>query len=283
MKKEIVDYENYLIYDDGNVFNTNTNKMLSGSIGQHGYKYYRLSKNNKKKIFYAHRLVAEAFLENKDNLPVVNHKDGNKLNNNLDNLEWVSYSDNAKHFHCEIKEKKKNRKQEKYLYDLENEQWIEAIGCNNYMVSNLGRVRNIKTNNILHPVETCGYYKVRLSQNGKTIDWLVHKLVYSSFYRENNIENKDFCIDHIDGNKHNNNLDNLRKITISENVKSAYYIQKTNSNTKPICQFDKNDNLIATYPSAREAGRQLNLDSSSIIKCCKKKLKTVGGYVFKYA
>ena len=283
MKKEIVDYENYLIYDDGNVFNTNTNKMLSGSIGQNGYKYYRLSKNNKKKIFYAHRLVAEAFLENKDNLPVVNHKDGNKLNNNLDNLEWVSYSDNAKHFHYEIKEKKKNRKQEKYLYDLENEQWIEAIGCNNYMVSNLGRVRNIKTNNILHPVETCGYYKVRLSQKGKTVDWLVHKLVYLSFYKENNIENKDFCIGHIDGNKHNNNLDNLRKITISENVKSAYYIQKTNSNTKPICQFDKNDNLIATYPSAREAGRQLNLDSSSIIKCCKKKLKTVGGYIFKYA
>ena len=151
------------------------------------------------------------------------------------------------------------------------------------MVSNLGRVRNIKTNNILHPVETCEYYKVRLSQKGKTVDWLVHKLVYLSFYKENNIENKNFCIDHIDGNKHNNNLDNLRKITISENVKNAYYIQKTNSNTKPIYQFDKNDNLIATYPSAREAGRQLNLDSSSIIKCCKKKLKTVGGYVFKYA
>ena len=97
MKKEIVDYENYLIYDDGNVFNTNTNKMLSGSIGQNGYKYYRLSKNNKKKIFYAHRLVAEAFLENKDNLPVVNHKDGNKLNNSVDNLEWCTAKENDIH------------------------------------------------------------------------------------------------------------------------------------------------------------------------------------------
>lgn len=62
--------------------------------------------------------------------------------------------------------------------------------------------------------------------------------------------------------------------------KNAYYTQKTNSNTKPISQFDKDNNLIATYPSAREAGRQLNLDSSR--KCCKK-LKTVGGYIFKYA
>lgn len=282
MKKEITNYENYLIYDDGNVFNTNTNKMLSGSIGENGYKYYRLSKNNVKKMFYAHRLVAEAFLENPNNLPVVNHKDGNKLNNNLNNLEWVSYSDNIKHFHKEIKKSKQNIKQEKYKNDLLNEIWTEAIDNSNYMVSNLGRIRNIKTNNILHPVETSGYYKVRLSLNGQTIDWLVHKLVYLSFNKED-IINNNYCIDHIDGNKHNNNLENLRKITFSENVKNAYYTQKTNSNIKPVSQFDKNNNFIATYPSAREAGRQLNLDSSSISKCCKNKLKTVGGFIFKYA
>lgn len=282
MKKEITNYENYLIYDDGNVFNTNTNKMLSGSIGENGYKYYRLSKNNVKKMFYAHRLVAEAFLENPNNLPVVNHKDGNKLNNNLNNLEWVSYSDNIKHFHKEIKKSKQNIKQEKYKNDLLNEIWIEAIDNSNYMVSNLGRIRNIKTNNILHPVETSGYYKVRLSLNGQTTDWLVHKLIYLSFNKED-IINNNYCIDHIDGNKHNNNLENLRKITFSENVKNAYYTQKTNSNIKPVSQFDKNNNFIATYPSAREAGRQLNLDSSSISKCCKNKLKTVGGFIFKYA
>lgn len=282
MKKEILNYENYLIYDDGNVFNKNTNKMLSGSIGENGYKYYRLSKNGKKQMFYAHRLVAEAFIDNADNLPVVNHKDGNKLNNNIDNLEWVSYSDNTKHFHEEIKKEKNNRKQEKYISDLENEIWIESIGSKNYMVSNLGRIRNIKTNNILHPVETCGYYKVRLSENGKTTDWLVHKLVFLSFNKNISLEN-GFCIDHIDGDKHNNNINNLRKITISKNVQSAYYQQKTNSNIKPVSQFDKENNFIATFPSSREAGRQLNLDSSSIIKCCKGKLKTVGGYIFKYA
>lgn len=233
MKKEITNYENYLIYDDGNVFNTNTNKMLCGSIGENGYKYYRLSKNNVKKMFYAHRLVAEAFLENPNNLPVVNHKDGNKLNNNLNNLEWVSYSDNIKHFHKEIKKSKQNIKQEKYKNDLLNEIWTETIDNSNYMVSNLGRIRNIKTNNILHPVETSGYYKVRLSLNGKTTDWLVHKLVYLSFNKED-IINNNYCIDHIDGNKHNNNLENLRKITFSENVKNAYYTQKTNSNIKPV-------------------------------------------------
>jgi hypothetical protein len=41
-------------------------------------------------MFYAHRLVAEAFIPNPNNLEIINHKDGNKLNNNIDNLEWVS-------------------------------------------------------------------------------------------------------------------------------------------------------------------------------------------------
>ena len=43
MKKRIKDYENYLIYSDGRVFNTKTNNFLQGSIGENGYKYYRLS------------------------------------------------------------------------------------------------------------------------------------------------------------------------------------------------------------------------------------------------
>ena len=87
MKKIIKDYPNYYICDDGKVINSSTNKILNGSIGEHGYKYYRLSKDGKKSMFYEHRLVAEAFIPNPDNLPIVNHKDGNKLNNNVNNLE----------------------------------------------------------------------------------------------------------------------------------------------------------------------------------------------------
>jgi hypothetical protein len=90
--KKIKNYDNYLIDENGNVLNINTNKYLKGSIGENGYKYYRLSKNNKKTMFYAHRLVAEYYIPNPDYLPVVNHIDGNKLNNNKNNLEWVTYS-----------------------------------------------------------------------------------------------------------------------------------------------------------------------------------------------
>lgn len=57
---------------------------------------YRLIKH-KGKVYRVHRLVSECFLQNPDNLPQVNHKDGNKLNNHVSNLEWVSQSDNIKH------------------------------------------------------------------------------------------------------------------------------------------------------------------------------------------
>lgn len=99
MKKLIDGYTNYYIYDNGDVLNATTNKILKGSIGENGYKYYRLSKDNQKTMHYAHRLVADMFLDNPNNLPVVNHKDGNKLNNNINNLEWVSYSENIEHAH----------------------------------------------------------------------------------------------------------------------------------------------------------------------------------------
>lgn len=282
MRTRIEEYENYYIYENGDVLNSNTNKILEGSISENGYKYYRLSKNGKKKMFYAHRLVAEHFLDNPDGLPVVNHKDGNKLNNNINNLEWVSYNQNAEHFHKNIKKNKSNRKTKKYEGDLPGEIWVEALNNSNYKVSNLGRVVNVTNNNILSPCDTCGYYKVRLSKNGEVTDWLVHKLVYCSFFKEEEIL-KNYVIDHIDGNKHNNTLSNLRKISLSDNVKNAYYNQGLNSNIKPVSQFDLNNNFIATFPSAREAARQLDLDSSSITKCCKGKLKTTGKFIFHYA
>ena len=58
-----------------------------------------LRKNNKRKCFKVHRLVAEAFIKNDDpiNKTTINHKDGNRKNNSLENLEWVSYSQNLKH------------------------------------------------------------------------------------------------------------------------------------------------------------------------------------------
>ena len=277
MRKNIQNYSNYEIDEEGNVYNKSTKKILTGSIGENGYKYYRLSKNNQKKMFYAHRLVAEYFIPNPNNLPVVNHIDGNKLNNNIDNLEWVSYSDNTKHWH-DNKENKSVKTIEYYKEDLSGEIWKEF---GNYYVSSKGRIRHKIKNNLLRPSKACGYYKVRLSENGLVKDYIVHQLVWSLF-SDYDITGTNTVIDHIDGNKLNNDINNLRKIYISDNVKAALYEQKTNKTAKRVAQYSLKGEYIKEFPSAAEAARKLNLDSSTITKVCRGINKTHGGFIFKY-
>jgi len=73
-------------------------RFLTGSVAGTGkYKYIIFRKNNKIKGKYMHRLVAEAFLPNPQSKPQVNHKDGNRLNNHVDNLEWCTCGENHKH------------------------------------------------------------------------------------------------------------------------------------------------------------------------------------------
>lgn len=65
--------------------------------GWHGYLWVSLCKGGKAKTQSVHRVIANTFLENKNNYPDVNHKDGNKLNNNVDNLEWCTTKQNQIH------------------------------------------------------------------------------------------------------------------------------------------------------------------------------------------
>lgn len=90
MIKAIEGYENYSVDEKGNVYNTNTNKKLKWRKTLKGYCYVSLYKNNKQKNMFIHRLVALAFIPNPDELPQVNHKDENKENNCIDNLEWCT-------------------------------------------------------------------------------------------------------------------------------------------------------------------------------------------------
>lgn len=83
----------YSITKEGKVFNTKTNKELRKSKTLDGY----LTVGIKRKAKKLHRLLAEAFIDNPNNYPIINHIDGNKLNNNLDNLEWCNHSYNNQH------------------------------------------------------------------------------------------------------------------------------------------------------------------------------------------
>lgn len=84
---DFLGFANYSVSNLGNVINVNRNKPLKQQTYL-GYKCVSLSCDNVKQWFKVHRLVALAFIPNPNNLPFVNHKDENKSNNCVDNLEW---------------------------------------------------------------------------------------------------------------------------------------------------------------------------------------------------
>ena len=79
-------------------------KLIKGHKTQSGYIQVRLSNNYKVKSFLVHRLVAQAFIPNSGNKPFINHKDGVKDNNHIDNLEWVTQSENMRHSYDVLKQ-----------------------------------------------------------------------------------------------------------------------------------------------------------------------------------
>jgi hypothetical protein len=101
----------YFITEDGKCYNSKTNKYLKGqeNYKNHYFSYILTMPDGSKKRCYAHRLVAEAFIAKPEdkNKNQINHKDGNKLNNSVENLEWVSAKENSQHaIENELKEHK---------------------------------------------------------------------------------------------------------------------------------------------------------------------------------
>ena len=95
--KDIKGFEGlYKVTSDGKVYSVRSKIFLKPRIKEE-YETLKLTVNYKRKSFSVHRLVAAAFLENDLELETVNHKDGNKLNNHVSNLEWCSRPDNIKH------------------------------------------------------------------------------------------------------------------------------------------------------------------------------------------
>ena len=90
-------YGKYEISDKGNIRNPITKRILSQWKDTKGYLMVTLNKRNKCKRFRVHRLLAKLFIPNPDNKREVNHKDLNKSNNSLDNLEWCTPKENTKH------------------------------------------------------------------------------------------------------------------------------------------------------------------------------------------
>ena len=91
--KEHPEHSDYLIGEDGSVFSVKNQRQLSPYVGDTGYVKVKVAGKTK----LVHRLVAETYIENPENLPQVNHIDNNRLNNKVENLEWVTNAGNAHH------------------------------------------------------------------------------------------------------------------------------------------------------------------------------------------
>lgn len=172
------------------------------------------------------------------------------------------------------------------------EQWKDIEGYEGYyQVSNLGRVKSldryidnkgrrqfIRGVNLKPGKDRGGYSYVILQKNSKkTI--LLHKLVAQAFLT--NPYNKP-QINHIDGNKQNNCVDNLEYCTPSENVRHAIKIGLANNN-KPIVMISPNGKILKRFESAAEAQRFFNKDrNGNILNCLHGRSKTAYGYKWKY-
>lgn len=261
----------YLISSEGEIKNIKTNKILKGTI-RNGYQMVKLTIEGKKKDYLIHRLVAITFLKNPFNLPQVNHKDKNKLNNSISNLEWISIQDNMIHRSQNNKNNRKKIKKQEIVLDEHWRQYKDS----NYWISDLGECYNIKTKNLLSPIKSGEYLKYCFSINGKKTSHLIHKLVYTLFNLDYD-EKKQ--INHIDGNKSNNSLCNLELITPSENMIHSYYI--LNNNINLIGQYDLNNNLIKTFNSMSTAAKEVQGSVSGISQVCAGKAKTHKGFIWK--
>ena len=99
---KIEGYDTYYIQDNGQVYGKTKKQFLKHNLLD-GYPKVGLFKNGKGSYKYIHVLVAKHFIPNPDKKKVVNHKDGNKQNCHVDNLEWISHSENSHHYYNELR------------------------------------------------------------------------------------------------------------------------------------------------------------------------------------
>nr|CAI9751931.1 HNH endonuclease [Herelleviridae sp.] len=151
------------------------------------------------------------------------------------------------------------------------EVWKDIQG--GYQVSNLGNVRGPRK--VRRLCNRNGYLCVCLSINGAHNVINVHRLVAEAFIP--NVNNLP-CVNHKDEDKTNNSVDNLEWCTVEYNNNYG----KQQLLKKPVLQFDKRDCLIQEFESVRSAERLVGVPRSNIISCCKLKVKTAGGYIWKY-
>lgn len=181
------------------------------------------------------------------------------------------------------------------LYEISNFGNVKSLVRSwNFRDYGNGKVQVVKNKEkiLKNTISKCGYIQARLSKNNKFGLKAVHRLVAKAFIP--NPENKP-QVNHIDGNKQNNRVDNLEWCSNRENQLHAWKLGlqtpywkgkfgKDHITSKKVKQYDKNKNLIKIWDSVSEASKTLNINNTSISRCClhHKYRHTAGGFIWEY-
>ena len=253
-KKIIIDGEetNYSVSSDGRIHNDKLDRILNGSYGTNEYHVVQLFLHGKSKNFQVHRLVATAFCDNPNNYTIVDHIDRDKYNNHANNLRWVDNSLNVKNA------KRRQNNIQNYFTDEIDDNWHEIFNHSEYLINlSNSMVINKNTHRILKPQNRNNYQRIQL--NGKM--YSLHHLVWETYNQKKIPQNMQ--IDHIDGDKSNNYIDNLRLVTPSENMKNAHK-NNENLNSIEISAYDLQGNFVKKYNTIQEAADEMGVTHAAI-------------------
>ena len=159
----------------------------------------------------------------------------------------------------------------------EVETFVKIEGFENYEVSNLGKVRNIKSGIVLKPsLNEKGYLKHCLYGHNKRKFLFLHRIIATAFI--DNPEEKP-CVNHIDENKLNNDLSNLEWCTVRENAIHGTRTKRIAEKCSiEVIQLDLNDNILNVFKSMTQAEQETGVSTGSISNCCNGRSKSAGGF-----
>lgn len=235
MEKQIIinnQLTNFWIDTEGRVRNARTQTWYKGALNK-GYRLYNIYFKGSQYTLYAHKLVAEYFIPNPNKYTYVHHIDGNKLNNNVVNLEWVDEK-----LHNKIHGQGYSRKRIKINDEELSLQDIASFRGSPYYADKNGKIYNMSKKTEMRQEKTGNYRRVQCYYNLGGKHYSVHKIVWESF---NGPIPKGYEVDHIDGDPNNNALSNLQLITHKENCQKANHknikIYSENATTKEITHY----------------------------------------------